>query len=62
MNAGPPPSADELLTERLTLAARRLPDVREMRTVLAEPASYRFTGGCPPSLDPLEERYRAQIA
>jgi RimJ/RimL family protein N-acetyltransferase len=33
-----------------------------MQTVLAEPALYRFTGGSPPSLEQLEERYRAQIA
>jgi RimJ/RimL family protein N-acetyltransferase len=33
-----------------------------MQAVLAEPALYRFTGGSPPSLEELEQRYRAQIA
>jgi len=50
------------MTERLALARLRLSDAWEMQTVLAEPALYRFTGGSPPSLEQLEERYRAQIA
>ena len=62
MNAGPPPNADELTTDRLALARLRLSDAREMQAVLAEPALYRFTGGSPPSLEQLEQRYRAQIA
>ena len=40
----------------------RVFDAREMQAVLAEPALYRFTGGSPPSLEQLEQRYRAQIA
>jgi RimJ/RimL family protein N-acetyltransferase len=62
LNAGPPPHTDELTTDRLALARLRLSDAREMQTVLAEPALYRFTGGSPPSLEQLEQRYRAQIA
>jgi RimJ/RimL family protein N-acetyltransferase len=62
LNAGPPLPADELTTDRLVLARLRLSDARGMQTVLAEPALYRFTGGSPPSLEQLEQRYRAQIA
>jgi RimJ/RimL family protein N-acetyltransferase len=62
LNARLPASTDELRTERLALAPLRLSDARQMQTVLAEPALYRFTGGSPPTLEQLEERYRAQIA
>jgi hypothetical protein len=62
LNAGPPPNADELTTDRLALARLRLSDASEMQTVLADPGWYRFTDGSPPSLAQLEQRYRAQIA
>jgi RimJ/RimL family protein N-acetyltransferase len=62
LNAGPPRDADVLTTDRLVLARLRVSDARAMQAVLAEPALYRFTGGSPPSLEELEQRYRAQIA
>jgi RimJ/RimL family protein N-acetyltransferase len=62
VNAEEPRDADELTTERLALARLRVSEAREMQAVLAEPALYRFTGGSPPSLEELEQRYRAQIA
>jgi RimJ/RimL family protein N-acetyltransferase len=59
-----PPNIDDesLVTDRLTLAPLRLSDAREMQAVLASPALYRYTGGSPPSLEQLTERYRHQIA
>jgi RimJ/RimL family protein N-acetyltransferase len=62
LNAGPPPHTNELTTDRLALPRLRVSDAREMQTVLADPGLYRFTGGSPPSLEQLEQRYRGQIA
>lgn len=61
-DAGPPRDPGELTTDRLALAPLRVADAREMQAVLAEPSLYRFTGGNPPSLEQLEQRYRAQTA
>ena len=72
------PSIDELVADgrlrvqrpdRVTLEGMRLKleplvvsDAAEMAAVLAEPALYEFTGGSPPSLEELRERYRLQAA
>lgn len=47
-------------TERLVLEPLQLEHAGEMVDVLADPALYEFTGGSPPSLAELMERYRLQ--
>jgi RimJ/RimL family protein N-acetyltransferase len=55
-------SADRLaatiVTERLRLVPLVVDDADEMVTVLGDERMYEFTGGCPPSLAALRERYR----
>lgn len=55
-------STDPLHTERLTLSPLEVTDASEMVGVLSDPLLYEFTGGEPPTLDRLEERYRHQVA
>lgn len=56
-------SGTELIsTARLTLTPLVPADAVEMVSVLSDPALYRFTGGEPPTLGQLEERYRSQSA
>ena len=47
-----------ITTERLSLAPLTVEDADEMITVLDDARMYEFTGGRPPSLDQLRERYR----
>ena len=49
-------------TERLVLHPLRVSDAHEMAPVLADPSLYEFTGGEPPTLDTLQQRYRNQTA
>ena len=48
-------------TERLVLTPLAVADAPEMLGVLADPELYTFTGGSPPTLDELAERYGAQV-
>ena len=57
----PPPDGGVLATPRLRLVPLRIEDADDMAGVLAEPALYEFTGGCPPSRDELRARYRRQV-
>jgi len=50
-----------IVTERLRLSPLVVDDADEMVTVFADERMYEFTGGCPPSLDQLRERYRRLI-
>ena len=47
-----------IVTERLRLAPLTVEDADEMIEVLGDVRMYEFTGGRPPSLDQLRERYR----
>jgi RimJ/RimL family protein N-acetyltransferase len=53
---------EPLRTSRLTLTPLAVTDANEMVGVLSDPALYTFTGGVPPTLVQLEERYRCQSA
>src|SRR5664279_3207357 len=48
------------MTERIVLEPPRPEDADEMLAVLGDPALYEFTGGEPPTLDELRERYERQ--
>lgn len=52
---------DTPLTARLVLSPLEVTDASEMVGVLSDPRLYEFTGGEPPTLDGLEERYRHQV-
>lgn len=49
-------------TERLVLCPLRETDADEMAAVLADHSLYEFTGGTPPTVSELANRYRQQIA
>ena len=51
-----------LRTDRLRLTPLEPGDAAEMVPVLADPALYAFTGGEPPTLEQLDDRYRRQVA
>ncbi len=51
-----------LTTRRLRLDPLRTTDAAEMVGVLADPSLYAVTGGEPPTLEQLAERYAAQVA
>lgn len=51
-----------ITTNRSVLSPLREADADEMVTVLADVALYEFTGGEPPTLDSLTDRYRRQTA
>jgi RimJ/RimL family protein N-acetyltransferase len=51
-----------LATARLDLEPLTVAAAAEMVTVLADPSLYRHTGGVPPDLPTLTERYRRQAA
>jgi RimJ/RimL family protein N-acetyltransferase len=55
-------ATEPISTERLTLTALAPSDASEMVSVLADPSLYGFTGGEPPAVAELEERYRFQTA
>ncbi|WP_188668002.1 GNAT family N-acetyltransferase [Tersicoccus solisilvae] len=48
-------------TERIGLRALRLEDASVMAEVLADPSLYAFTGGEPPTVEQLHDRYAAQL-
>lgn len=56
------PTTEPIGSERLTLTPLEPPDASEMVSVLADPGLYTFTGGDPPTLAQLDERYRFQTA
>ncbi|MFG1819583.1 GNAT family N-acetyltransferase [Kribbella sp. NPDC049174] len=49
-------------TARLAMLPLQVEYAPEMAKVLADPALYTFTGGEPPSVESLENRYRRQLA
>ena len=53
---------ESISTSRLTLTPLEAGDAAEMVGVLSDPALYTFTGGIPPTLAELEDRYRHQSA
>ena len=54
-------TAEIIVTERLRLAPLMVDDADEMVAVLGDARMYEFTGGRPPSLDQLRERYRRLV-
>jgi RimJ/RimL family protein N-acetyltransferase len=56
------PAAAPIETLRLALVPLRVEDADEMAAVLSAPSLYAFTGGDPPTVDELRERYAAQVA
>ncbi len=50
-----------LETGRLVLDPLKVDDAEAMVSVLADPTLYAFTGGVPPSLAALQQRYRVQV-
>lgn len=57
-----PPEAETIRTRRLVLEPLRVTHAEEMTGVLADPALYAYTGGEPPTVEALRERYRRQTA
>ncbi len=53
---------EPIATTRLTLTPIEVADAAEMVDVLSDPSLYAFTGGMPPTLAQLEDRYRHQSA
>lgn len=51
----------DLVTKRLRLTPLSMTDAAEMLPVLSEPELYDYTGGSPPTIDELEDRYRAWV-
>ena len=49
-------------TARLAMLPLRVEHAAEMAKVLADPNLYTFTGGEPPTVEGLENRYRRQLA
>lgn len=56
-----PRRTERLTTERLDLVPLRAEDAASMVGVLADPALYAFTGGEPPGLEELQERFARQV-
>lgn len=56
------PPAAPIETARLALVPLRIEDADEMAVVLGGASLYAFTGGRPPSVDELRERYAAQVS
>jgi RimJ/RimL family protein N-acetyltransferase len=56
------PAAEPLQTRRLVLEPLTVRHAREMVQVLASPQLYQLTGGNPPTLAELTERYRRLVA
>jgi len=50
-----------ITTARLRLDPLRVEDADEMAAVLASPSLYRHTGGEPPTVEALRERYASQV-
>ena len=55
------PESSTIVTDRLELAPLTVADADAMVTVLADESMYLFTGGAPPTLTQLRERYRRLI-
>ena len=55
------PAAAPIATPRLRLDPLRVDDAGEMAAVLAAPSLYAFTGGEPPGVDELRDRYAVQL-
>jgi RimJ/RimL family protein N-acetyltransferase len=55
------PGAEPILTARLRLDPLRVADAEELHVVLADPRLHVFTGGEPPTLEALRQRYRHQV-
>jgi RimJ/RimL family protein N-acetyltransferase len=55
------PPAARITTARLVLDPLSVDDAHEMATVLAAPALYTHTGGAPPTVAKLRDRYAAQV-
>ena len=53
--------AEPIATARLRLVPLRVEDAAEMAAVLAAPSLYAFTGGEPPTVDGLRDRYATQV-
>jgi RimJ/RimL family protein N-acetyltransferase len=53
--------ADRLISDRLVLDALAVRDADEMLSVLEDPELYAYTGGAPPDLTSLRERYARQV-
>lgn len=56
------PTTVPLTTTRLDLSPLQASDAQEMHPVLASPDLYRFTGGSPPTVQQLRDRYESQVA
>ena len=56
------PHAPPLQTARLTLEPLWLDHADEMATLLADPRLHEFTGGDPPTLEYLRERYHERLS
>lgn len=56
------PPTEAIRTARLFLTPLEPKDAVEMVGVLSDPTLYTFTGGVPPTLGELKERYRRQSA
>lgn len=54
------PTVEPIETPRIVLEPLTIAHAAEMVHVLADPALYAFIGGCPPTLNQLQKRYRAQ--
>jgi RimJ/RimL family protein N-acetyltransferase len=55
-------AAEPILTPRLLLEPLAVRHAAQMVEVLAAPQLYRFTGGSPPTLPELTQRYERQVA
>lgn len=55
------PVVAPMRTERLRIDPLRVGDAPEMEPLLADPSLYLFTGGAPPTLEQLRERYMNQV-
>jgi RimJ/RimL family protein N-acetyltransferase len=58
----PWPTAAVIETPRLRLTPLAVDDAHAMATVLSDPDLYQYTGGGPPSVETLENRYTHQVA
>jgi RimJ/RimL family protein N-acetyltransferase len=54
--------ATRFVTDRLAMLPLRVEYAEAMAKVLADPGLYVFTGGEPPTVEALSERYRRQVA
>jgi RimJ/RimL family protein N-acetyltransferase len=62
MQPGEWPVATRIETRRLILEPLRVAHADEMVSVLGDEALYEYTGGAPPTLEELQERYARQLS